>query len=115
MPAARKRKRREEKPLTVQKTDRELTPKRGETVAFEVLCRSRTGGGLQEMMSELALDAIERSSPEERTLADVARTLIQQGFHVFMDDACTSVSAQGPYDLFEKAFQTKLRKRGRTL
>ena len=95
MPAARKSaKKKEEKPLTVQKIDRELRPKRRETVAFEVLCRPRTGGGLPEMMGELAVDAIERSSPEERTVADVARTLLQQGFQVFVDDVCTSVSAQ---------------------
>ncbi len=103
------------KSLTVQKTDTELTPKRGEAVAFEVLCRPRSGAGFPEMMGELSLDTVERASADDRTLDEVARTLQSLGFRVFLDDMSTSLSAEGPYDLFEKAFQTALRKRRRTL
>ena len=106
---------RREKEITVQKTDRELTPRRGETVAFEVVCQPRSGAGVQQMMDELAVDTLERSSPEERTLKDVAANLQKLGFRTFVDDTATGVSAEGPYDLFEKAFQTSLRKRQRTL
>lgn len=104
-----------EKPITVEKSDRELRATRGETVAFEVLCLPKSGASLQETMSELALETLDRSAPEERTVRDVARTLQTLGFRVFLDDACTSVSAQGPYGLFERVFKTRLRKRQRTL
>jgi subtilisin family serine protease len=66
-------------------------------------------------MGELSMDTLERSSPEEGTLFDVSKRLQEHGFTVFVDDASSSVSAQGPADLFEKTFQTRLRKRGRTL
>jgi subtilisin family serine protease len=99
----------------VQKRDTKLTPQRGETVAFEVLCRPQSGAQQLEMASELSVGTVERYSPDERTVAEVARSLQQAGFRVFVEDKCTSVSAAGPYDLFEKVFRTTLRKRGRTL
>lgn len=103
------------KPLKVVKIDRDIKAKRGEMVSFEVLCRPRTGADLPQMMGELAMDALDRSSPEERTVAEVRRTLLQLGFRVFVDDASTSVSAEGAHELFAKAFQTALCKRARTL
>lgn len=106
---------RQESGIRVQKTDREITPRRGETVAFEVVCQPRSGAGIQQMMGELTVDTLDRSSPEERTLADVARKLQEFGFRTYIDDAGSGVSAEGPYDLFERAFQTSLRKRQRTL
>ncbi|HMF49140.1 MAG TPA: hypothetical protein VK603_10870, partial [Candidatus Saccharimonadales bacterium] len=99
----------------VQRIDRELTPQRGESVSFEVVCRPRSGEGLPQMMTELTVDTLERSTPDGRTIQDVAKKLQELGFRVFVDDDSTSVSAEGPYDLFEKTFQTKLRKRSRTL
>lgn len=113
--AAKRKGGRGEQRMTVQKSDRELTPQRGEMVSFEVLCRPRSGGGLQEMAGELTIDTLERSCPDERTIASVAKHLQTLGFSVFVDDASTSVSAEGPIELFEKAFQTGLRKRERTL
>ena len=101
--------------FAVQRIDRELTPQRGEPVSFEIVCRPRAGAALPQIMSELSVDSLERLSPDERTIQDVAKKLQEIGFRVFVEDESTSVSAQGPYDLFEKAFQTKLRKRGRTL
>lgn len=99
----------------VQRTDRELTPQRGDSVSFEVVCRPRSGAAFPQMMSELSLDTLEPSSPDGRTVHEVAKQLQNLGFDVFVDDESTSVSAQGPYHLFEHAFQTKLRKRSRTL
>lgn len=99
----------------VQRIDRELAPQRGESVSFEVVCRPRSGAALPQMMGELSVDTLLQSTPDEGTLQQVAKRLQEQGFRVFVDDACTSLSAQGPYDLFEKVFQTKLRKRGRIL
>ena len=113
--AAKRKSEKREKRTTVQKIDRELTPQRGETVSFEVLCRSRSGGGLPEMVGELTIDTLERNTPDERTMAGVAKHLQTLGFSVFVDDASTSVSAEGPIELFERAFQTGLRKRERTL
>ncbi len=103
------------KRTTVQRIDRELTPQRGERVSFEVLCRPRSGGGVQEVAAELTLDNLDRCSPDERTMAGVAKHLQTLGFTVFVDDASTSVSAEGPFELFETAFRTGLRKRERTL
>ncbi len=100
---------------TVEKVDRALAPRRGETVSFEVVCRPRSGAMLTELMSEMDIETLEQSTPEERTTHEVAKKLQEMGFRVFVDDASTSVSAEGPYELFETAFQTKLRKRGRTL
>jgi len=99
----------------LQQVDRELATKRGENVSFEVICRPRSGAQLQQMMGELNLDTLEKSSPDERTIQEVAKSLQEAGFRVFVDDTSTSLSAEGPFDLFEKVFQTKLRKRHRTL
>ncbi len=99
----------------VQKIDRELTPARAEQVSFEVVCRPRSGASLQQMMGELSSDTLAQHTPDDRTMQEVAKKLQEQGFQVFVDDGCTSVSARGPYDLFEKMFQTRLRKRARTL
>ncbi len=102
-------------PVEVAVVDREIRPKRGEIVSFEVLCRPRSGAGLAEMMTEMAVENVERSCPEARTVAEVTRSLMQLGFRVFVDDTGTSVSAQGPYELFAQVFGTPLRKRARTL
>jgi serine protease AprX len=102
-------------PLKVVKIDREVRPKPGEVVSFEVLCRPRTGADLSAMMGELSFDALDRSFPEERTVAEVTRTLLQLGFRVYSDDSSTSISAEGPHELFARVFQTALRKRARTL
>ena len=99
----------------VVKTDQVVTPSRGETVSFEVLCRPKSGAELSQMIQELTLDQIDRSQPDDRTLQEVAMSLQQAGFRVFTSDSTTSVSAEGPYGLFEKVFDTKLRKRERTL
>jgi serine protease AprX len=100
---------------TVQQVDRDITPKRREHVSFEVVCRPRSGGGLLQLMGELAVDTLEQATPEERTVQDVAKALQEKGFTVFVDDASPTVSAEGPHELFEAVFQTKLRKRHRTL
>jgi subtilisin family serine protease len=100
---------------TVQKVDRELTLARTETVSFEVVCRPKSGASLPQLMGELSMDTLKDSTPEDRTLFDVSKRLQEQGFTVFVDDASSSVSAEGPAGLFEKTFQTRLRKRGRTL
>ncbi len=93
-----------EKVVSVQKIDTELTPKRGETIAFEVLCRPKSGAALPEMMGGLSVDTLDQCTPDTRTKDDVARTLQTLGFRVFEVEAGTSVSAQGPYDLFQKVF-----------
>jgi len=95
--------------------DTKLLPKKGEVVAFEVLCRSKSGAGLPEMIGELSLTTVDRYSPEERIIVDVERALQRLGFRVLGEDEGTSVSADGPYELFEKTFRTSLRKRGRTI
>jgi subtilisin family serine protease len=92
-----------------------LTPKRREVVPFEVLCRPKSAAPVQEMMSELTLQTLDKYTSDERTVFDVARNLQRLGFQVFMDGAAASVSAQGPYELFQKVFKTSLRKRGRTI
>jgi subtilisin family serine protease len=92
-----------------------LSLQRTESISFEVVCRPRDGAGLTQLIAELSMDTLNRSTPEDRTLSEVAKRLQEQGFRVFVDDASSSVSAEGPCDLFEKVFQTKLRKRGRTL
>jgi subtilisin family serine protease len=99
----------------VQQTDREIPPARSEGVSFEVLCRPRSGAALQQVFSELSVDTLPASSPEERTIHEVAKSLQEAGFRVFVDDSSTSLSARGPYGLFEKTFQTRLRKRHRVL
>jgi len=111
----RPRPRRARGKVEIQRSDRDVTPQRGETVSFEVVCRPRSGEGLPQMMTELTVDTLERSTPDGRTIQDVAKKIQELGFRVFVDDDSTSVSAEGPYDLFEKMFQTKLRKRSRTL
>ncbi len=103
------------KPFKITRTDRALKPKRGEKVSFEILCRPRSGAGLRQLMSEMAFDTLESSAPEERTLAGVRRALLRLGFRVYAADRGTSVSAEGPHELFAKVFGTPLRKRGRTL
>ena len=103
------------KSMAVAQTDREMTPKREETVSFEVLCTPKSSAALPQMMLELNVETVERSRPETRTLHEVAKSLQEQGFRVFTNDSSTSVSAEGPYGLFEKVFNTKLRKRERTL
>jgi serine protease AprX len=100
---------------SVQKIDSEVSIKRGDVVAFEVLCRPRSGSGLPEMQSELTMEKVHNYTPDESTQQDVARTLQHLGFRVFQDENGTSVSAEGPYDLFQSVFKTKLRKRARTL
>ena len=101
---------------TVEKIDRELTLNRSDVVSFEVLCSPRSGASsLPQVMGELALDTLEKTTPDGKTIQEVAKKLQELGFRVFVDDESTSVSAEGPYNLFEHAFQTKLRKRGRTL
>ena len=115
MSATRRKSYPKEKPLKVIRIDHEVKAKRGEIVSFEVLCRPRTGAGLPQMMSEMAVDALELSYPDERTVAGVKRALLRLGFRVFSDDASTSVSAEGSHELFGKVFQTTLRKRSRTL
>jgi len=67
------------------------------------------------VVSELSLDSLERHSPDERTMSGVAKHLQTLGFKVFVDDDSTSISAEGPIELFERTFQTGLRKRERTL
>jgi subtilisin family serine protease len=99
----------------MERMDRALAPRRGETVSFEVVCRPRSGAALPQLMAELDTDTLEQSRPDDRTVHEVAKKLQEMGFRVFVEDASTSVSAEGPYELFETAFQTKLRKRGRTL
>ncbi len=108
--AGRKRERR----VVMQKIDSAVTAKRGEIVAFEVLCRPRPSVGLQEVMAELAADSVERYTPDGRTVSEVSRALQKAGFRVFSDESGTSVSAQGPHELFASFFQTRLRKRART-
>ena len=100
---------------TVQRKDSAAMPRRGETVPFEVVCKPRSGAGMQQIMAELAPDAVEPFAPDAGTIHAVARRLQEIGFRVHVDEASTSVSAEGPHDLFESAFQTKLRKRARTL
>src|SRR5262245_54745046 len=100
---------------SVERIDSEITPKRGETVPFEVLCRPRSGSTLPQVMGELAPDSLENLTPDDRTLQDVSKALLAQGFTVHTEDHGTSVSAEGPYELFERVFQTRLRKRTRTL
>jgi subtilisin family serine protease len=97
----------------LQKSDREITPQRSDQVSFEVLCRPRSGAGVVEMAAELAGETADRYSPDEPTVHDVARNLMELGFRVFLDETGTSVSAQGPHELFERRFQTALRKRER--
>jgi subtilisin family serine protease len=99
----------------MERIDREETAKRGEAVSFEVLCRPRSGATLPQLMTGLDSDTLDQSRPDERTVREVARKLQEAGFRVFVDDDSTSVSAEGPYDLFETVFQTRLRKRSRTL
>jgi len=101
--------------IPVQRKDTKLTPRRGEVVAFEVLCHPRSGAERQEVATELTLSTVERYSPEERTIAGVEQILQRLGFRVLGEDNGTSVSAEGPYELFEKTFNTALRKRGRSL
>ena len=100
---------------TVQKKDAPATPRRGETVPFEMVCKPRSGAGMQQIMNELAPDAVEPFAPDDATIHQVARRLQEMGFRVHVDEASTSVSAEGPHDLFEAKFQTKLRKRARTV
>ncbi len=101
----------------LEKIDTALTPRRDEVVPFEVLCQPRAGAAVTvpEIQGELNLENHLRYAPEERTLNEVAQRLQGRGFRVFLDDSGTSVSAQGPYGLFEQVFRTSLRKRGRTL
>ena len=103
------------KSTVTEQTDRQVTPRREETVSFEVLCTPKSSAALPQMMQELNVETVERSRPEARTLNEVAKSLQEQGFRVFTNDSSTSVSAEGPYGLFEKVFNTKLRKRERTL
>ena len=99
----------------MQKVDREISAQRNESVSFEVVCRPRSGAALTQMMSELTMETLEGAIPEARTSHDVAKKLQELGFRVYVDDASTSVSAEGPWGLFEQTFQTRLRKRARTL
>lgn len=99
----------------MRRIDREVLPQRREQVSFELVCQPRTGVPFSHVMNELTLDSYTELSPTERTVQEVAKQLQQKGFQVFVDDHSTSVSAQGPFDLFEKTFKTKLRKRKRTL
>lgn len=115
MPATRRKPHSGGKSFEVVSIDRDIKLRRGETVSFEVLCQPRTGASLTQMMSEMAVERLELSYPEERTVAEVTRSLLELGFRVFSDDKSTSVSAEGPHELFAKVFQTTLRKRSRTL
>lgn len=99
----------------MEKVDREIMANRGDTISFELVCRPRSNATLPQMMGELELNSVVASTPDDKTVFDVAKKLQELGFQVFVDDHSTSVSAEGPFSLFEATFQTKLRKRSRTL
>jgi len=99
----------------MERIDREVEAKRGDIISFELVCRPRSGATLPQMMGELELDTVAKSKPDDKTIFEVAKKLQELGFQVFADDDSTSVSAEGPLSLFEATFQTKLRKRSRTL
>jgi hypothetical protein len=61
---------------TVQKKDAFATPRRGETVPFEMVCKPRSGAGMQQLMTELAPDAVEPfARVAERVRALTARAV----------------------------------------
>ena len=66
------------KSTAIQQTDRQVTPRREETVSFEVLCTPKSSAALPQMMLELNVETVERSRPEARTLNEVAKSLPQK-------------------------------------
>ena len=96
---------------------------RDDIVSFAILCRPQSGAGIDEIREHLSLETVERYSPSAATKRVVANALASRRFRVFLEYPSPVVSAEGPRELFEKVFNTKLArrsmkvrgKRGRTI
>ena len=77
-----------------------------EIISAEVILKSKSGKSMLESGVIVTSENVSEFAPDETSISKVSTMLRDMGFNIFLGEY--SISIEGPKDLFEKTFKTKL-------